>query len=53
MWDGWAGEVIGDTAERLGGRVLGRLGNSIGEMNGLRRESVAEQVSKEAEHTAN
>lgn len=31
---GWAGEVIGDIAERVAGRVV-LLGKRIGEVNGL------------------
>jgi hypothetical protein len=31
---GWAGEVIGDIAERVAGRVV-LFGNRIGDVNGL------------------
>ncbi len=34
MWEGWAGEVMGDRGVREGGRV-GRVGKRIGEVKGL------------------
>ena len=37
---GWAGEVIGESCDKVNGRVCARLGNRIGEMNGL-----AERIS--------
>ena len=35
VWDGFAGEVMGASTERVGGSVLARLGKRMGEMNGL------------------
>lgn len=36
VWDGWAGEVMGASWARDGGRVW-VVGKRIGEMNGLER----------------